>query len=607
MLKKALLLLFVFFLNSPGAALGTSLAVDFEEALKKIDAYDHNGAKRILACLIEELAERGTHNNPFGLNVQLRYAEVQEKSNQDEIAMQNLLQILEASAEKGLWGINAHANIILARLHEKHLRWERCAIYLAKAAKIIDKYDIDSIRARLCLRKCSYFRQNEIYLDSALNYAEKAIEFASWYNQYEYKATGHLLKGNLIWQDSSQKALENFRKAAEGYNSIGNFSHLSYSLNGISRVFFYQKKYDLALLYNDSCVISQRLAINQGHDAFYWFPSLYRFRSSIFSTMGRLDSALFYEKLSNEYEIERITKLNAQNVLEIEAKYNDERKTLQLEEKEQQLAYERSNRNSLIVVITLILFGVALLCYLYFRLRTANKKTEQQAQTIQQTNAELAKSLEQQIMLQGEIHHRVKNNLQVIISLLDLQQDEIEDPKALESLHSMSNRIYSMAAIHDLLYRKKGTDQISLKEYAQTLCQHFRQMVDYNQQVSCNLNIPDVVFNLETLMPIGIVLNELMTNSIKYAIQPGQLLAIDLSLEPHADGYCLSYSDNGPGFPKKQLEERQGGLGSYLLKSMARQLRGRLTSYNEGGAVVQFYFDEKNKHIKNESLSNTYH
>lgn len=248
------------------------------------------------------------------------------------------------------------------------------------------------------------------------------------------------------------------------------------------------------------------------------------------------------------------------------------------------------------IFLLLILALVAVLAYLYLRLQLASQASKQQALVIQ-ANEELSHALEQQIILQGEIHHRVKNNLQVIMSLLDLQKDDIRDEKALESLNDMSNRIYSMLAIHEMMYQELGKDKISLSNYLQRLCHHFYSFSEGSCPPVFNIEVPDLYFNQETLMPIGIIVNELLTNSLKYAKQPKQGLVIDVQLEACGEDYCLHYQDNGPGFSQGKLGERIGSLGSYLLKSMVRQLRGHLNTFNKNGAVYQILFKE---HIKSQ-------
>lgn len=108
------------------------------------------------------------------------------------------------------------------------------------------------------------------------------------------------------------------------------------------------------------------------------------------------------------------------------------------------------------------------------------------------------------------------------------------------------------------------------------------------------LKIPEQLFNLDTLIPLGIMLNELITNSFKYGHQKGSPTLIDIQLKPEQNGFYLYYKDNGPGFASGHLQGREGGLGAYLIRSMARQLKGRVESQNDGGASYTIFFQEKN-------------
>ena len=147
--------------------------------------------------------------------------------------------------------------------------------------------------------------------------------------------------------------------------------------------------------------------------------------------------------------------------------------------------------------------------------------------------------------------------------------------------------------MHDILYQKEGDHLIDFLEYTKKLCRHLSDTAVY-EPPQFNLQIPQQLFNLETLMPLGIILNELLTNSLKYAAKKGKQLLIDINLQPTKEGFLLLYKDNGPGFLDGQLKDREGGLGAYLLRSMSRQLKGSLESRNEQGAAYSIFFQEKN-------------
>ena len=151
-----------------------------------------------------------------------------------------------------------------------------------------------------------------------------------------------------------------------------------------------------------------------------------------------------------------------------------------------------------------------------------------------------------------------------------------------------------MAAIHEMLYQKEGNELINLLDYTQNLCNHFSNFSEDERQPIFYLNFKDQYFNLATLMPLGIILSELLTNSLKYAAKSIEdRLTIRIGLKKTKEGYFIDYRDNGPGFPEGKLRERDGGLGTYLLKSMTRQLNGRLITNNDRGAVCNIFFKEK--------------
>ena len=254
---------------------------------------------------------------------------------------------------------------------------------------------------------------------------------------------------------------------------------------------------------------------------------------------------------------------------------------------------ERQRFRGALIMVCITLFFTSILVYYYWRLQKANRITRQQSKTILETNDKLSHSLEQQIMLQGEIHHRVKNNLQVIISLLELQKEDIKDENTRNGLEAMSSRIYAIAAVHDVLYHGQEGQLVDFLNYTKKLCSHLQQAMA-REDSTFKLKIPEQLFNLDTLIPLGIMLNELITNSFKYGHQKGSPTLIDIQLKPEQNGFYLYYKDNGPGFASGHLQGREGGLGAYLIRSMARQLKGRVESQNDGGASYTIFFLEKN-------------
>jgi two-component sensor histidine kinase len=348
---------------------------------------------------------------------------------------------------------------------------------------------------------------------------------------------------------------------------------------------------ELTLQYADSIDIllqEKELYNNYDYTALRYFNA--RARATYYKTKGQVDSAWHYLELSYAMDKQLSELDNADAIEKIQLQYNNEK---QLAAKDQMIQAEVDRRQWLLLVVVVVLIAVILLMYYAIRLERAHRTTTLQADALTNTNTKLADALEQQIALQGEVHHRVKNNLQIIISLLELQSDEIQDQRAVKQLSTMSSRIHSMAAVHEMLYQQEDRTTVNLATYLNLLCEQVAQISSYYPLPTFQIAIVEEEFTLATAMPIGLMVNELLTNSFKYAqLAPADLL-IQIQLTEENDGYRMIFRDNGVGFPHHELQEREGGLGTYLLSSMVRQLQGNLHTYNDQGAVYNIFFKPK--------------
>jgi PAS domain S-box-containing protein len=189
---------------------------------------------------------------------------------------------------------------------------------------------------------------------------------------------------------------------------------------------------------------------------------------------------------------------------------------------------------------------------------------------------------EKEVLLR-EVHHRVKNNLQVITSLLGLQADYIEDPHTLELFRETQARLRSMALIHEELYQSKNLNQINFHDYAEKLTSNLTQVFSMNYNVQLQLDIENVYFNVDTAIPLGLIINELVTNALKYAFPNYAAGTIRLSLSRHpraADGandYLLKVEDDGIGIPERIDFENTKSLGLQLVNILVTQLKGEIS------------------------------
>jgi len=208
--------------------------------------------------------------------------------------------------------------------------------------------------------------------------------------------------------------------------------------------------------------------------------------------------------------------------------------------------------------------------------------------------AQIQANLQEKELLLREIHHRVKNNLQIISSLLTLQSQNITDPYTLASFQNSQTRIYAIALIHEQLYKGNKFDQINLAEYIHNLVSYLRQLYDSSQQsIQIQINTSDLFLNVETAIPCGIITSELVVNALKYAFLGRIDGKITIELQQLSDRQIsLSIKDNGIGIAENYDLEKTDTLGLRLVKMLAQQLEGELTLIRESGTQFVIIFHE---------------
>ena len=199
--------------------------------------------------------------------------------------------------------------------------------------------------------------------------------------------------------------------------------------------------------------------------------------------------------------------------------------------------------------------------------------------------AELMGSLREKETLLGEVHHRVKNNLQIVSSLLTIQAQSIEDVTARGALEEMVNRVRSMSFVHEQLYGTEKMSCIDLGDYARTLGTYLRGSVASDARISFAVDRVDLA--IDTAVPCGLIINELVTNSLKHGHSADGVCVIAVEVRAHDGGFTLMVSDRGRGFPA--TPPSASSLGVRLVRSLVRQIRGQLTMTSDEGARVSIW------------------
>jgi PAS domain S-box-containing protein len=213
---------------------------------------------------------------------------------------------------------------------------------------------------------------------------------------------------------------------------------------------------------------------------------------------------------------------------------------------------------------------------------------------IMETQRKLQEALEQKEMLLKEIHHRVKNNLMIISSLLSIQSRFIKDKEALGIFKESQNRAKSMALIHERLYKSTDLKRIDMGDYIRTLANDlFHTYITNNQKIEIKLDVEDIMVDINTSIPLGLIINEIITNALKHAFPDDMSGTILISFNRLGDKLKLEVSDDGIGFPKDLDYKNTSSMGLQLVNSLSDQIDAELNVIMEKGTCFQIIFPEK--------------
>lgn len=202
-------------------------------------------------------------------------------------------------------------------------------------------------------------------------------------------------------------------------------------------------------------------------------------------------------------------------------------------------------------------------------------------------------SLREKETMLKEIHHRVKNNLQIISSLLKMQSQQTNDKTVKDNFRSMQLRVRSMGLVHENLYTTDSLADIDMSHYIRNLVSEiFNTYLVKRGQIKLDVETGGVVLNIESAIPFGFILNELITNSIKHAFPAGRRGQILVELHTHGKANLLIYKDDGVGLPENVVPDSAETLGMQLITSLVEQLGGSLQIIRKAGLEYRFTFAE---------------
>lgn len=224
------------------------------------------------------------------------------------------------------------------------------------------------------------------------------------------------------------------------------------------------------------------------------------------------------------------------------------------------------------------------------KIKSRTKKIVSVNSELQDSNTKLGEALVEKDVLIKEIHHRVKNNMQIIVSILDLQATGLKSKKQVEVFKEIRNRVKSMSLIHEDLYKSQDFVHINFKNYITNLVNMLiRTYRDTNANIVLDLDVEDVSIDLNKAIPCGLILNELISNSLKYAFKGRTSGKLTISLRKNGK-YELTVKDNGAGFPSNIDFKNTTSLGLRLVNILTNQIDGEISLNSSNGSEFKIMF-----------------
>ncbi|MEL6559954.1 MAG: sensor histidine kinase [Bacteroidota bacterium] len=325
------------------------------------------------------------------------------------------------------------------------------------------------------------------------------------------------------------------------------------------------------------------------------FSSLYYYEKT-----GKYDSAFFLMKKADSIQLTMDYRKNSLRISELNVE-------LEVAQREKEIVETKKTVASQFMVIMFIIVILVVITALLLILYKAFTRIKEQNHEITLTNNSIQEKNFKIETLMKELHHRVKNNLQIISSLLGLQSMKLKDETAKKAVAEGKERIRAMSLIHQRLYQNDLVTSLNIRDYIADLVDDISKSYGDELEVELNINVPSIEMDADNAMPIGLIINELVTNAYKYAFKDhDKTHRLDLSLENISNlHYQLILKDNGQGFPDNDLTRTKASFGMKLVTLLVnKQLKGMMEVTSEHGVTykIQFPIRKLMTHENNKSI-----
>lgn len=352
-----------------------------------------------------------------------------------------------------------------------------------------------------------------------------------------------------------------------------------------------RKKYAMARPY-----LIHALQLPAGTNISIWKRDIHRMLFKVDSAQGNYVSAIAHLQEHNQLNdsIFNASKIREIERLQVQFKMAQKEKeiiTLNSVNKTQQHNLEQAA-----IIRNFIFLGVlAVLGFMYYRYKlkqNSNRQLERQQQEINKKNQNLEHLVKEREWLLKEIHHRVKNNFQMVMSLLGTQTHYIKSKETLQSLEESQQRIYAMSLIHQRLYQSGNFSAINMKEYIHELVDYLRNSFAIRKHIVFEIQVETIELNIAHALPIGLILNEAITNAMKYAFEGHESGRIEIYLRHLSEEIVeLVIRDTGIGLPPHLHVEHSGTMGLNLMRGLSEEIEGEISITTNNGTTIRLVFN----------------
>jgi two-component sensor histidine kinase len=448
--------------------------------------------------------------------------------------------------------------------------------YFLKAIEIFRLTGIEQRQYLTILNLGGLYRDMQAY-DQSVDYSLQALDYFKRMENLPRVGISHYNLGAAYFKLAEfDKSEYHLREALKTFIELGDVMRENGSYMRLSEVYFATGQKDKALSFSLKALDGFRSIQNLGQEI--WATDKL---SEIYADLGQFEKALDYRNLNVRLKDSLDNKEVTARIAEIEEQYQTELKDEALRQANTELELnqlriqKQQNAQYVITALAIFIFIILFLVYRQYRVK------KQTSKVLQDKNQIIETALEEKDLLLKEVHHRVKNNLQFITSMLNIQARHLTDEHAKTILAEAKNRIQSMALVHQKLYGGSDVKGVEMSDYLDHLLNHLKNSYSWDSYATIQLNVDKLSLDLDCAMPIGLIVNELVTNCFKYANNANDRLKVDVHLAERGEQLWLTVSDNGED--SEQVDQHKNSFGYTLVETLAEMLKAEV--HLRSGAV----------------------